>query len=105
MVGLEWGDLEGAQLFAVVKHLAIVLLLVASLFFYLRMGCWATLAWCAFVPLERYGALFRELSSVAAGSAWSWAGIDLARILLLFIACLLSAALALMVQFRSPTAT
>ncbi|AXV79727.1 hypothetical protein CJO79_22830 (plasmid) [Ralstonia solanacearum] len=101
---LEWGNLEGAQLFSIVKHLVVVLLLVASLFFYLRVGCWATLAWCAFVPLERYRALFSEFSSVAAGGPWSLAGVDVVRILLLFIACLLSAALVFMVQFRSPAA-
>ncbi|MET2525946.1 hypothetical protein [Ralstonia pseudosolanacearum] len=98
---LEWGNLEGAQLVSMVKHLVVVLLLVASLFFDLRVGCWATLAWCAFVPLERYGALFSEFSSVAAGGPWSLAGVDVVRILLLFIACPLSAALVFMVQFRS----
>ncbi|WP_423382757.1 hypothetical protein [Burkholderia sp. LMG 32019] len=103
-VRLEWGNLEGAQLFSMVKHLVVVLLLVASLFFYLRAGCWATLAWCAFAPLERYGALFSAFSSVAAGGAWSLAGVDVVRILLLFIACLLSAALVFVVQFRSPAA-
>lgn len=101
---LERGNLEGAQLFSMVKHLVVVLLLVASLFFYLRVGCWATLAWCAFVPLERYGALFSEFSSVAAGRPWSLAGVDVVRILLLFIACLLSAALVFTVQFLSPAA-
>lgn len=103
-VWFEWGTLEGAQLFSMVKHLAIVLFLVASLFFYLRAGCWATLAWCAFVPLGHYGALFREFSSVVTGGPWSLAGVDIVRILLLFIACLLSAALVFVVQFRSPTA-
>lgn len=73
---LEWGNFEGAQLVSMVKHLVVVLLLVASLFFDLRVGCWATLAWCAFVPLERYGALFSEFSSVAAGGPWSLAGVD-----------------------------
>ncbi len=101
---LEWGNFEGAQLVSMVKHLVVVLLLVASLFFDLRVGCWATLAWCAFVPLERYGALFSEFSSVAAGGPWSLAGVDVVRILLLFIACPLSAALVFMVQFRSPAA-
>lgn len=101
---LQWGNLEGAQLLSMVKHLVVILLLVASLFFYLRVGCWATLAWCAFVPLERYGTLFNEFSSVAAGQPWSWAGVDVIRILLLFIACLLSAALVFMVQFLSPAA-
>lgn len=101
---LEWGSLEDAQLFSIAKHLVIVLLLVASLFFYLRVGCWATLAWCAFVPFERYGALFSEFSSVAAGGTWSLAGVDVIRILLLFLACLLSAALVFIVQFRSPAA-
>ncbi|WP_155420379.1 hypothetical protein [Burkholderia cepacia] len=66
-VGLEWGNLEGAQLFSMVKHLVVVLLLVASLFFYIRAGCWATLAWCVFVPFERYRTLFSEFSSVVAG--------------------------------------
>ncbi|WP_175699324.1 hypothetical protein [Burkholderia ambifaria] len=73
-VWFEWGNLEGAQIFSMVKHLVVVLLLVASLFFYLRAGCWATLAWCAFVPLARYGALFREFSSVVTGGGLGGSG-------------------------------
>ncbi len=100
---VDWPSLEGAQLYAMAKHLVIVSLLVASLFFYLRIGCLATLAWCALVPFERYGALFQEFSAVLSGETLSLAFIDVARIVLLLAACLLSAALAFAAYFRPTT--
>jgi hypothetical protein len=98
---VEWRGLGGTQLFSIVKHLIVILLLVASLFFYLRIGCWATLAWCAFVPFERYGSLFQEFSAVMSGAALSLAAVDIVRILLLLAACFLSGALVFAVHFRS----
>ena len=89
----EWGALETTQAIALAKHLVIVLLIAASLVFYTRVGSWVALAWCAFVPFERYVALFREIVAVASGAAWSIAAIDVVRIALLLVSLLLSAVL------------
>lgn len=94
----EWQSLEAAQAFAIAKHLVVVLLIVASLFFYPRVGCWVALTWSAIVPFERYVALFREIMAVASGAPFSIAVVDIVRVLLLFAACVLSAALVFTVQ-------
>ena len=100
----EWGALEATQAFALSKHLVIVLLIAASLLFYTRVGSWVALAWCAFVPFERYVALFREIVAVASGAAWSVAAIDVVRIALLLVSLLLSAVLVFNIH-RHATAT
>jgi len=101
----EWGNLETTQAFAIAKHLGVVLLIVASLFFYLRAGCWVALAWCAIVPFERYGALLQEFSAVASGATWSLVAVDVIRILLLLAACLLAGALVFSVHIRRTATT
>ena len=93
-------SLEATQAFAIAKHLAIILLIVASLFFYLQVGCWVALAWCVFVPFERYVALFRELMAVSSGASWSVATVDIVRIFLLLTACILSVALVVNVHLH-----
>ena len=100
----EWGALEPTQAFAIAKHLVVVVLIAASLLFYSRIGSWVALAWCAFVPFERYVALFHEVTAVASGAAWSIATIDIVRILLLLASFILSAVLVLNLYHRS-TAT
>src|SRR5512139_1233328 len=99
----EWGALEGTQAFALAKHLVIVTLIAASLLFYTRVASWVALAWCAFVPFERYAALFHEIVAVAPGSAWSIAAIDVVRIVLLLVSLLLSAVLVFNTHRRSTT--
>ena len=98
-----WGALDSTQAFALGKHLVIVLLIAGSLFFYTRVGSWVALAWCAFVPFERYVALFREFASIASGATWSMAAIDVVRIVLLLVALLFSAALVFNTYRRSTT--
>lgn len=100
----EWGAFENTQAFAFAKHLVIVLLIAATLLFYTRVGSWVTLAWCAFVPFERYAALFREIVAVASGAGWSIAAIDVVRIALLLVSLLLSAVLVFHIH-RHTTAT
>jgi hypothetical protein len=97
----QWGSFESTQAFSIAKHLVIILLIVASLLFYPRVGSWVALAWCAFVPIERYGMLFQDISSVITGAAWSLAAIDVVRILLLLAACLLSGALVFSMLLRN----
>ena len=102
----EWGGLEPPQAFSLAKHLVVVLLIAASLLFYSRVGSWFALAWCAFVPFERYMALFREVMAVVSGGDWSLAAIDVVRIMLLLASLFLSAALVFNIYRRStPTAS
>lgn len=101
----EWGELEPTQAFALAKHLGVVLLIAASLLFYSRVGSWVALAWCAFVPFERYVALFHEVVAVASGAERSLAAIDLVRMVLLLVSLLLSAALVFTIHRRSTTTT
>jgi hypothetical protein len=89
----EWGGLEPTQAFALAKHLVVVLLIAVSLLLYSRVGSWVALAWCAFVPFERYVALFQDVVAVASGADRSLAAIDIVRIVLLLASLLLSAAL------------
>lgn len=96
--------LDLTQAFAIGKHLAVVLLITASLFFYLRVGSWIALAWCAFVPFERYLALFQDIAAVSTGAAWSFAPVDVVRVLLLLTACLTAGALVFNVHRRIPAA-
>jgi hypothetical protein len=102
---VDWHSLEGTQLFAITKHLVVLLPLVMSLFFFLHVGCWATLAWSAVVPFERYVALFQELSAVMSGADFSLAAVDVIRILLVLAACLLSGALVFVVHFRAASSS
>lgn len=97
----EWGALEPNQAFALAKHLIVVLLIAASLLFYSRVGSWVALAWCAFVPFERYVALFHEIAAVASGSGRSLATIDIVRIALLLASLILSAVLVFSIYRRS----
>jgi hypothetical protein len=94
--------LDSTQAFAIGKHLAVVLVITASLFFYLRVASWIALAWCAFVPLERYLALFQDIAAVSAGAAWSLERVDIVRVLLLLTAGLISGALVFNVHRRTP---
>ena len=96
----DLGSLEATQVFAIAKHLVIILLIVASLFFYLQVGCWVALAWCAFVPFERCAALLRELMAVSSGASWSVATVDIVRIFLLLTAGILSVALVINVHLN-----
>lgn len=97
----EWGGLESTQAFALAKHLVVVLLIAGSLLFYSRVGSWVALAWCAFVPFERYVVLFHEVVAVASGSGRSLAAIDIVRIALLLASLVLSAVLVFSIYRRS----
>lgn len=100
----DLGNLDATQAFAIGKHLVVVLFITASLFFYLRVGSWVALAWCAFIPFERYAALFQDIVAVSSGAPWSLAAIDIVRVLLLLTACLFSGVLIFIVHRRTDTA-
>ena len=99
----EWGGLDATQAFALAKNLVVALLIVVSVLFYSRVGSWFALAWCAFVPFERYVALFREVVAFSSGADRSLASIDIVRIMLLLASLLLSAALVFNIHRRSTT--
>jgi hypothetical protein len=99
----NWSALESTQALSIARHLGVLLLIVGALFYQPRMGSWFVLAWCAFVPFERYVVLFREISSVLSGAPWSVTGIDIFRILLLLTAGLLAGVLVYNLHFRRKT--
>ena len=100
----EWGALESTHAFALAKHLIVVLFIAASALFYSRVGSWVALAWCAFVPFERYVALFHEIVGVASGSGLSLAAVDIVRIVLLLASLVLSAVFVFSIH-RRPVGT
>ena len=98
----EWGNFDSTQAFAIAKHLVTVFVIAVSLLFYPRVGSLVALAWCVFVPFERYGMLFQNITSVVFGAGWSMATIVVIRIVLLLTACLLSGVLAYIIHLRKP---
>lgn len=96
----DWSALDSTQAFSVISHLGGLAFVIATLFFQPRMGCWFTLAWCVFVPFERYVLLLQEMISLVSGAPLSLAGIDIVRIFLLLIGGALAGALVFVLHFR-----
>jgi hypothetical protein len=88
-----WGAMQTQELSSISWHLAMIVVLVAFLYFDVRIGSWMALGWCVVVPLERYALAFRELLQVFGGGVLSIALIDLVRVAILFGATVASALL------------
>ncbi len=91
---------SGAEQFSIAKHLLTVAAIAAFVFFSPKIGGVVAVAWGIIVPLERYGAVWAELVAGTLDSSETFAVLDVARLILLLVATILSGILAY-VAFRS----
>ena len=99
-----WAGLSGTEVFALLKHLAVVLGITAFLFFKPQIGCFAAVAWGLIVPLERYRLLVEELLRGSLFESGVLAPLDTARLLLLFLGTCTSALLTYQLRIRNKEA-
>jgi len=90
----EWAGLSSVEIFAFIKHLAIVLVIAAFILFKPKIGSLAAVAWGLVVPFERYYLLVGELLRGSLFEFVVFSRLDTARILLLFLGTCTSALLA-----------